>query len=232
MRIAVCDDEQVCTENVIKHLDYFSVKNNIEFEKSIFNSAVDLLSCNKIFDIAILDVEMDDTDGLNLGEKLRTINPHIVLIYITAHKKYLDDALNINAVSFFEKPIDSQRFYRGLMDAIKRIDNNVFDFYLKDGKTIEKINANDILFIEIEKRKTKMITINKEYHSNHSIDYWQSNLKSTVFVSPHKSYIVNLNFVTKYERNYVILNDIYEIPIARNKQPDFYKKFICFMEGK
>lgn len=232
MKIAICDDEKIYIDNVVRHLDFFSIDNNIDFEKSIFTNAENMLSSNIKFDIAILDVEMDNINGIKLGEELRKRNPHIILIYVTAHKKYLDDALNLNAVRFFEKPLDSQRFYRGLRDAIKRIDNSTISFYLKDGTTTERISAQDIIFVEIEKRKTRIVTCNKEYHSNHHISFWRDNLKSTIFISPHKSYIINFNYVTAYERNYIVLDKKYKVSIARNKQPDFYQKFIRFMEGK
>lgn len=232
MNIAICDDEKIYIDNIIEHLDVFSTDNNIDFEKSIFTNAENMLSSDKKFDIAILDVEMDNMNGIKLGEELRKRNPHIILIYVTAHKKYLDDALNLNAVRFFEKPLDSQRFYRGLRDAIKRIDNSTISFYLKDGTTTERISAQDIIFVEIEKRKTRIVTCNKEYHSNHHISFWRDNLTSTIFISPHKSYIINFNYVTAYERDYVILNEKYEVRIARNKQADFYQKFMRFVEGK
>lgn len=232
MRIAICDDEKIHIDNVVEHLDYFSLQEDIDFEKSIFTNSVDVLSSNIKFDIAILDVEMDDMDGIKLGEELRKRNPHIILIYVTAHRKYLDDALNLNAVRFFEKPLDSQRFYRGLRDAIKRIDNISISFYLKDKKTIKRISAQDIIFVEIEKRKTRIVTCNKEYHSNNHISFWRDNLTSTIFISPHRSYIINFNYVTAYERNYIVLNEKYRINIARNKQADFYRKFMRFLEGK
>lgn len=232
MKIAICDDEQIYIDDIKKHIDFYSSQNDIDFDIYTFSSGVDLLNRNVKFDIAILDVEMDNMNGIKLGEELRKINPHIILMYVTAHKKYLDDALNLNAVRFFEKPIDSQRFYRGLGDAIKRIDNTSISFYLKDQKTTERISAQDIIFVEIEKRKTKVVTCEKEYHSDHHMSFWKDNLKSTIFISPHKSYIINFNYVTSYERNHIILNDKYEVSIARNRQVDFYQKFMRFMEGK
>lgn len=231
MKIAICDDERIYIEEIKKHLDIFSKDNNIDFEQSIFTNAEDMLSSELKYDIAILDVEMDNMNGIKLGEELRKRNPHIILIYVTAHKKYLDDALNLNAARFFEKPLDSQRFYRGLRDAVKRIDNTSISFYLKDKKITERISAQDIIFVEIEKRKTRIVTCNKEYHSDHHISFWRDNLTSTIFISPHKSYIINLNYVTAYERDYVILDEQYKVNIARNKQADFYRKFMRFVEG-
>ena len=232
MRIAICDDEKIYAEDIKQHIDTFSTDNNIDFEESIFTNSADILSSNIKFDIAILDVEMDNINGIKLGEVLRKRNPHIILIYVTAHKKYLDDALNLNAVRFFEKPLDSQRFYRGLKDAIKRIDNTSINFYLKDQKVTERISAQDIVFVEIEKRKTKVVTHDKEYHSDYHMNFWKDNLTSTIFISPHKSYIINFNYITSYERNRIILDDKYEVNIARNRQTDFYQKFMRFMEGK
>lgn len=232
MKIAICDDEKVFVDNIIQHLDFFSTDNNIDFEKYIFDNPGDVISSNINFDIAILDIEMNKMDGIELGEKLRKANPHIILIYVTAYRKYLDDALNLNAVRFFEKPLDSQRFYRGLSDAIKRIDNSIISFYLRDNKIVERISVQDIIFVEIEKRKTRIVTSSKEYHSDHNINFWRDSLKSTIFISPHKSYIINFNYVTAYERDYIILNEQYRVSIARNKQSDFYRKFMQYAEGK
>ena len=110
LKIAICDDEQLYIDNIVKHLDFFSIDNNIDFEKSIFTNSFDMLASDIKFDIAILDVEMDNMNGIKLGEELRKRNPHIILFYVTAHRKYLDDALNLNAARFFEKPLDSQDF--------------------------------------------------------------------------------------------------------------------------
>lgn len=232
MKIAICDDEQNCINDVRTHISFFSKDVGVELEQYTFNSAEELMLSNLKFDIAVLDVEMKGTDGIKLGEYLRTTNPHIILIYVTAHRKYLDDALNLNAVRFFEKPIDPQRFYRGLKDAIDRIDNSNISFYLKDGKTIEKISAKDIIYIEIENRKTKVVTVDKIYHASEHISFWKDKLSGTIFVVPHKSYIVNLNFVTTYQRESIVLDNCHTIPVARNKQSDFYRHFMKFMEGK
>lgn len=232
MKIAICDDEQNCINDVRTHISFFSKDVGVEWEQYTFNSAEELMLSKLKFDIAVLDVEMEGTDGIKLGEYLRTTNPHIILIYVTAHRKYLDDALNLNAVRFFEKPIDPQRFYRGLKDAIDRIDNSNISFYLKDGKTIEKISAKDIIYIEIENRKTKVVTVDKTYHASEHISFWKDKLSGTIFVAPHKSYIVNLNFVTTYQRESIVLDNCHTIPVARNKQSDFYRHFMKFMEGK
>ena len=163
---------------------------------------------------------------------MRERNPHIILIYITAYRKYLDDALNLNAVRFFEKPLDTRRFYKGLEEAIKRVDNSTIKFYLQDGKTTDTIAIQDIVYVEIEKRKSRVFTENKSYHSSEHISFWTEKLNSSFFAVPHKSFIVNLNYITSYERAKITLCGKYEINVARNRQTKFREKFVRFMEWK
>lgn len=232
MKIAYCDDDQICLNDVQKHISLFSKDTGYDFEEYSFLNGKDLIESKVSFDIAILDVELPDISGLKLGEYLRSNNPHIILIYLTAHKKYLDDALNLNAVRFFEKPIDASRFYRGLKKAIERIDNTTIKFALKDKGTTDVVNAKDILYVEIENRKSKVVTIYKTYHSAEHISFWENKLQDSVFVVPHKSYIVNLNYITSYQRSSLTINNTFVIPIAKSKQAQFSHKFSVFMEGK
>ena len=59
-------------------------------------------------------------------------NPDLVLIYVTAYNQYLDEALDLGITRFFDKPIDSQRFYEGMDRAVFQVDNTEIKFYLKD----------------------------------------------------------------------------------------------------
>ena len=232
MNIAVCDDNEKIVEDITNHLNFFSKDTGTELTIFQYNNSAELRSADVRFDIAILDVEIDDVNGLKLGEELRNRNPHIILIYVTAYRKYLDEALNLNAVRFFEKPLDTRRFYKGLEEAIKRVDNSTIKFYLQDGKNTDTIAIQDIVFVEIEKRKTRVFTFDKSYHSSEHISFWKEHLNASFFAVPHKSFIVNLNYITSYERAKITLCNQYEINVARNRQTKFREKFIRYMEWK
>ena len=155
-----------------------------------------------------------------------------MLIYLTAHSQYLDSALDLNAARFFEKPIDKVRFFNGIDNALERIDNSTISFYIRDDKSQVRITAESIVYIEIERRKTKIITDDREYHTTYTLDYFKNRLVSSVFAQPHKSYIVNLNRISAYERTGIVLDGKYKIPVSRSKQTEFHTAFIRFMEGK
>lgn len=234
MKIAICDDNLNIVDEVKNLLDEYALSKNLSLDISTFNDGQAVLESDERFNIAILDVEMPGCNGIELGKILREKNRHIVLMYITSHKKYLDEALNLNAARFFEKPIDSKRFYDGLDNALKRIDNTTIKFFLKEDNASVRINANDIIYVEIEPighRKTKIVTEEKTYISSNKIVFWEEHLISSLFVKTHKSYIINMEYITKYENNTLQLDGKYNIPISRNYQSYVHKAFIRYMTG-
>ena len=232
MKIVICDDDKNCIDDVVKLIDEYSNENSIKFEKYIYSSSKQVIENNENYDIAVLDVEMPGVDGIELGKKLRKRNSQIVLIYLTAHSQYLDSALNLNAARFFEKPIDKERFFKGLDNALERIDNTTVNFFIREDKSQVRITADSIIYIEIEKRKTRLVTTERAYSTTYTIDYFKNRLLSSVFATPHKSYIVNFNYVTQYERDKIQLAGKYISPVSKSKQTAFRKAFIRFLEGK
>lgn len=232
MKVVICDDNLNIAEEVKRLLEEYSAAKSVDFEIFTFDNGQAVLDSDGGYNIAVLDVEMPNIDGIALGEALRRRNKQIVLIYLTAHSQYLDSALNLNAARFFEKPIDKARFFNGIDNALERIDNSSISFYIRDDKSQVRITAESIVYIEIAHRKTKIVTDDREYYTTHSLDYFKDRLISSVFAQPHKSYIVNMNRISAYERAEIELDDKYKIPVSRSKQTAFHTAFVRFMEGK
>ena len=233
MRIVICDDEIEYIQDVERHINQYCFEHGLTVEVFKYNNGKELISQNLAFDIAFLDIEMKEMDGLELGKRLQKINPDIVLIYITAYEHYLDEALDLGIIRFFSKPIDSQRFYKGFEKAINKVDNTEIVFHLKDEKNgTASIRANDIVFVEIKGRKTKIVDKNdNEYFTRDNIKDWKTKLTKSYFISPHNSFIVNTNYITYFQKDYIILNGKYNIPIAYSKRVEFKRKFIMMKEG-
>lgn len=234
MRIAICDDDSRLIENVKKHLKFYSAEKSVKFDVRTYTSGLELLASEEKTDIAILDVEMPEIDGIEVGKRLCEKNRRIILIYITAHSKYLDDALNLNAARFFEKPIDSKRFYKGLDNAIMRINDADISFYLADNEERIRVSKNEIIYVEIEPighRKTKVVTENKTYISSNRITFWENELPCKFFVKTHKSFIVNLDYLTKFNDTDIELDGRYTVPLSRSYKASFQNNFANYMAG-
>lgn len=230
MNIAICDDETEYANDIRVHLNQYSSEHGLTFDIYDFNSGEEILASNTVFDIAFLDIEMDGINGIEVGRELQKANPDLVLIYVTAYNHYLDDALDLGITRFFDKPIDSQRFYEGMDKAISKIDNTELRFYLKDSnKGVVTVRSKDIIFVEIIGRKTKIHTKSHEYLSKDGIKIWKARLNKSYFEIPHNSYIINTNFITYFCKDYIMLDYKYNIPIAFSKRSEFKRKFMKLM---
>lgn len=60
---------------------------------------------NKV-DFALLDIEMEPMDGIELGKRLKLIYPEMVIIYVTGHSEYAIEAMKMKADFYVLKPYD------------------------------------------------------------------------------------------------------------------------------
>ena len=57
-------------------------------------------------DVAFLDIEMPEMNGLEMAEALKKIQPEVNIVFVTGHKEYALDAHNIFASGYLVKPAD------------------------------------------------------------------------------------------------------------------------------
>lgn len=109
MKTIFVDDERGA-----KEVFEFEAENLSEFELvGTFDSgkkALEYARKNPV-ELAILDIEIGDYDGIVLGSRLREINPDILIIYITGHEEYAMDAIKLHAAAYLLKPYTSEELY-------------------------------------------------------------------------------------------------------------------------
>jgi len=197
-----------------------------------YNSAIDALSVinNQRIDLIFLDINMPKMNGLEFS---KTLPPNIKIIFTTAYDQYALEGFKINALDYLLKPISHSDFLQAsnrALDWFKIINssatNNIF---VKSGYRIEKLEYDDILYIENQKDYVKFyLELPKEPVSSlMSIQQLSEKLPEQIFMRVHRSFIVNLNKVQTVERNCIIFGKIY-IPVS-----DTYReKFNEFLNNK
>lgn len=63
-------------------------------------------------DVAFVDIEMPDMNGLELAERILALDAHIQIIFVTAYSQYALEAFKVNALDYILKPIDPQEMSR------------------------------------------------------------------------------------------------------------------------
>ena len=177
MRIIICDDDIELTQELKKILVSFFQKKSLKLpEISIYNNGQDLLNdtCDK--DIVFLDIEMPGMNGIYIGNELKQKNKNTIIFVVTSYSQYLDEAMRFHVFRYLSKPLDKQRLFRNLQDAITLYNTSITKVSIetKDGMFI--VLSTDIFFIEAHNHKTIVHTSEGDYLSVHNINYWLNKL--------------------------------------------------------
>lgn len=236
LRVLVCDDDINITNQVKSLLDKVKESNNLEFETIVYNDSSFFHDDKTIFDIAIVDIEMPGVNGLELSQKLKEHNPHIIVIVLTSYSDYLDSAMSISVFRYLSKPVDVDRFVKNFIDAVICHNNISKQIVIEQGDKICFINTRDILYLENLKHGTVIVTKQGEYRTNKKPQEWVSIIaQPQCFVSSHKSYIVNLQNVLEFDKKSIIFQIDNQTKtkqcISQRKYFEFRKAFFKFIGG-
>lgn len=234
INILVCDDNKNITDEVHKLLCDIENKTKNEFDIDIKNSGEFIVSNSKSYDIAVVDIEMPDIDRLKLSEKLKEINPDVLVIVLTSFQNYLDDAMRIHIFRYLSKPIDKNRFYENFNDALTEYKylNKAVNVMFED--EVHHIKTREILYFENLKYGSLIHTKRGDFRTNKKADEWLSVFEQyDSFEYSYKGILVNLQNVIDFDKNYVYIrkseDEIIKVYISQRKYSNFKKSFFRFM---
>ena len=105
-RIAICDDERICRDQLSSFLTRYAKQNKEEFELLVFENADRLLLYYpKDLDLLFLDIAMDGVDGMEAAREIRKADKHVCIIFITTMVQYAIDGYAVKAFGFIRKPV-------------------------------------------------------------------------------------------------------------------------------
>ena len=161
--------------------------------------------------LVLLDVEMPGVSGVDCARELQDSDPHTILIFATAHDKYMADAFEVYAFDYLLKPFKAERALATLERAksvLKTREDAARSakpveprpqsgrILLKHRDGVSVINMEDILLVQREERATVLYTVNDgRYVTGDSLADIGARLDPAFFMRCHKSYIINLSHV-------------------------------------
>ena len=229
IKIAVLDDKQPYIDKVKVMLDEQIMLSYKIFEYNTSDDFLRALEDNN-FDIVFLDIRLDTKDGIEVGKIINARNKLTNIIFISEYPEYFKDVYKVSHSYFLTKEFEKERFEDAMQKAIKNIERKVIIFNTKKG--IEKVTVNNIVYCESNKRQIKIYMIDGnclEYYAN--MNDIESLLPKASFLKTHKSFILNMNFIRKFDRLNVYMEQDYIVPISRTYKDEVREKITCYMGG-
>lgn len=234
MQLIICDDDKLFIQKLKSHLQLFFRQHHLTLPEIItFTSGEELLSYTGRIDILFLDIEMPGMNGIYIGNSLKKRNENIIIFVVTSYSEYLDEAMRFHVFRYLSKPLEKQRLFRNLKDALTLYHSISKSIALETKDEIQTLPMNDIIFIEAQKRKIIVHTIKKDYESIHSMQYWLETLPESCFIHSHRSFIINLKHVSNFTHDLIYLGEgQFTAYLTKRKYTEFKNAYLLYLESR
>lgn len=232
LRFILCDDDELQLDEIAGFIRQWADTNKINVEISQFTSGKAVLEQfqPQRNDIVICDIMMPDMDGLTLANSLRSLRPDFHIIFMSSSKDFALQAYDAHPYGYLVKPCSYEAFSALLGNLMQKVRMHTLSVY--SGHETYKLPITDISFVEATNRQT--VFNMKDGRSIATRDTLASIqdvlLKYPAFFKPHRSYIINLQYVEHFNSKEISMkNFACLIPIARGLDKEFKEKYFQFM---
>ena len=128
LEIAVCDDDIADLECAVTMLHKIFTSQKIAYHIEQFVSANQMLENISNIDIGILDISMEELNGIKLGRKLKEKFPDVKLVYITSYEEYCMQVINeVHAFSFLCKPLEYDKLELQILELLNQLPDSAVE---------------------------------------------------------------------------------------------------------
>lgn len=234
LRLAICDDELHSLAHMISLIEEYKLISPFPFEYASFHNGLELASVleqGKHFDVYCLDIVMPGFDGIQLGKEIRDYDKSAQIIYFTSSPEFALDSYAVKAANYILKPISKETLFSILTDVLEQIEHKEeSSITVKNTHGIHKILLSNLIYAEAMGRKVLYHLVSGrtlECTSRFS-EVCDTLLMQHFFIKPHRSYVVNMNYIDTIENTEIALQIPDTIPIAQGKGKEIKDCYLAF----
>lgn len=243
LEVAICDDNQKDLNSAARMLCEILQSESVEYSLHSFAAPAEMLEQTKHMDIGILDIAMDEMDGIELGRKLRERFPEVKLIYITSYEQYCMQAINrAHAYSFLCKPLEKEIMAEQVMELVKEMqasEDNMEKIFLKvtDGRQnaipAVRLKLKDIIYFEYLKteRRIAIITNGETYEYSYVMEKLVEELAGHGFAVNRRGMLVNLRHISRIKGYELYMDTGRVLSLSQKRVAEFKEKMNEFIHA-
>lgn len=235
IKIAFCDDDLTILQEISRLLGRYRVEKNKEMQYTAFQSAIELLSGIERgvhYDILILDILMPGENGIAAAKGIRAFDSDVKIIFLTSSTEFAVQSYTVNAFFYQIKPIWEEGFFR-LMDSVlaECVTEQTDSLILKCTNGITRVNLKKLEYCEVIGRTLYIhLYHGDQLESKGRLDDLSAKLMQRGgFLRPHRSYLINMDYIQNITYRGIILLSQYEIPIPRGKYSEMKNAFFDYV---
>jgi DNA-binding LytR/AlgR family response regulator len=235
LHIAICEENLHDQEHLICLLEEYLQHHSTTISYDIFPTAAalktTLKASNSHYDIFLLDISLPPSNWVILANELRQKNPATKMIFLTSSTDFVEESYALGAYYYMLKPLQSIKFFqlldRLLAEPIKAV---TLPFLLRSIDGFHRLQPADIIYIEAMRKKYQC------YLSNDTMLEGLDGFAAATaqlrhshnFIKPHRSYVVNMNYIIDCFDIELRLTTKTRIPVARGVSKQVMMAFLNY----
>lgn len=214
MKIAIVDDEQEWIELEKKQvLDYW--KQDVDI--FTYYSGKMFLDAKEEFDFILMDIEMPEIDGFDTIKEYRKWSNSGLLLILTTHTEMSRKGYQVEAFRYIDKLQMQEELQEAFLSAQLRLKGEKRVLLpIKNVGEIE-IPLKKIMYFEVVLRELKLHTDTEVYTCMEQISKLEKRLKPDGFFMPHRSCLLNFQWVQSFSNDEIIMKNEDKLSLSRRK---------------
>lgn len=233
MRIAVCEDNEIDRDIMEQLLNRYASERSFPFELVPYEYGMNFLydmEEGAYFDIAFLDIYMEDTMGNEIAHKLRAMGYQGKIAFLTASPDFAIESYDVDASGYLLKPLD----YGKLTMVMDRITRNLAPstYQIRKRTTVTKVVYHEILYVESSNSKCMLHTQSGETYTIYkTLNTIEKELGDRRFLRCHQSFLVNMDHIRQIDKQFLLSSgDI--VPIRQRGVKPVRQAYIDYTASK
>ena len=233
MQIAICDDEKqyrwLLHEIILQ--DSFQQGYEVEIEEYENGELLlKALDAGRAADVFFLDIQLEQgsDDGIQLAKELRRRGEKGLIIYVTGFIDYVQTGYEVKAFRYLLKSQIQEKMGQVLKDIKVELTSEDY-FIFQKNREIVRINKQDIMYLESEKRILRVVTAQSEDTFYGTLDAVEEELRKDDFLRCHRSFLVNIRKIKNFSNHRIELVNGSSIPISRSYSKEVKRQLMLRM---
>lgn len=230
--IGICDDDELQRQHIKKLCEQFFIDNKQEYKCIEFASGEEVLQFTECkLHLLFLDIEMGDMNGIDVLHKIEDIDLVWRVVFISSHEEFVFDTFGIKTLGFVRKPAEYGQMARWLRIAIKENKENIMYECSINNQICYKA-LESIYYLEAAGNYTYLHEKKEKHLVSDKLKVWQEKMVQTPMVRIHKSYLINMLHVKRWEREGVILSNGTELTLGRQYRKAAKEIYLAFVQNQ
>lgn len=219
LRIAVLDDEQIFYKRIEKEIYAYYAKTNLAVMVDCYCNGRSLMyevDDGKYYDVYLLDIDLPDMSGIDLGRKLREQSSYSYIVFLTAYPQYAIEGYSAKAYQYILKDEWKKKLGETLGNIQKEIESRMEPSYRIIVSTrLEKIPIKDIYYLYKDGKNVVFKTRNGQSSIRKTLSEVYEELPEQNFIYVDRSFIVNIEHVMKLKNKQIYMSNGEIIPVSK-----------------